>query len=229
MDIVKFNEVTSKIVAIRGKDVILDSDVAELYSVETREVNQAVKNNPKKFPQGFVFELSTEEKKEVVKIFDNPKIKFSPELPKAFTKKGCYMLATILSGDKAIDTTIAIIEAFEKLSELQETVAELSQSPDEYQQKSLMQKGGEIISELLGDGLKTSEEETSIELNFAVLKFKHTVKEKNDGYMESLIHTTGEIVLYQPDNTIRLEVRIEPYFRCYCVTMQIFLKKEHFF
>jgi len=76
------------------------------------------------------------------------------------------------------ETTIAIIEAFEKISELQETVMELSQKPDEFQQKSLMQRGGEIISELLGEGLKTSEEETSIELNFALLKFKHTVKRK---------------------------------------------------
>ena len=89
------------------------------------------------------------------------------------------MLATILKGDKATETTIAIIEAFEKLSELQETVAELSQTPDEFQQKSLMQKGGEIFAELIGDNLKTSDSETSFELNFAVLKFKHTVKRKN--------------------------------------------------
>ena len=107
-EIVKYNDVANKIIAIRDKEVILDSDVAELYGVETREVNQAVKNNPKKFPQGFVFELSKEEKKEVIKIFDNPKIKFSPELPKAFTEKGLYMLATTLTGDKAIHTTIVL-------------------------------------------------------------------------------------------------------------------------
>ena len=105
-------------------------------------------------------------------------IKFSPVLPKAFARKGCYMLATILKSPQATQTTIAIIEAFDKLSELQETVAELSQSPDEFQQRSLMQKGGEIISELIGDNLKTSDTETSFELNFAVLKFKHTVKRK---------------------------------------------------
>jgi len=89
------------------------------------------------------------------------------------------MLATILKGDKATETTIAIIEAFDKLIELQTTVAELSETPEEFKQKSLMQRGGEIISELLGDGLKTSEEETSIELNFALLKFKHTVRRKS--------------------------------------------------
>jgi phage regulator Rha-like protein len=178
MSIVKFSDVNEKIIDIRGEKVILDSDVAELYGVETREVNQSVKNNPKKFPKGYIFELSKEEKKEVIKYFDNPKIKFSPELPKAFTEKGLYMLATTLTGDKAIQTTIAIIEAFALLRELQRTVAELSEAPEEFQQKSLMQKGGEIIAELLGDDLKTSDTETSFELNFAVLKFKHTIKRK---------------------------------------------------
>ena len=177
-EIVKFSEVQDKIITIRDKNVILDSDVAELYGVETREVNQAVKNNPKKFPQGFIFELDKEEKKEVVKIFDNPKIKFSPELPKAFTEKGLYMLATVLTGDKAIDTTIAIIEAFAQLRELQKTVAEMSAAPDEFQQKSLMQKSGEIFADLLGEGLTTTDSETSIELNFALLKFKHTIRRK---------------------------------------------------
>jgi hypothetical protein len=89
------------------------------------------------------------------------------------------MLATILKGEKAIATTISIIEAFAQLRELQRTVAELAEAPDEFQQKSLMQKGGEIFSELLGDDLKTSDTETSIELNFAVLKFKHAIKRKN--------------------------------------------------
>ena len=177
-EIVRFSDVKDKIITVRDQNVLLDSDVAALYNVETMRINEAVKNNPQKFPDGYVFELSKDEKQEVIEIFDNPKIKFSPTLPKAFTRKGLYMLATILKGDKATETTIAIIEAFEKLSELQETVAELSAAPDEFQQKSLMQKGGEIIAELLGDGLQTSEEETSIELNFAVLKFKHTVKRK---------------------------------------------------
>ena len=180
MEIVKFSEVKDKIIAIRGKKAILDSDVAALYGVETMRINEAVKNNPCKFPEGYVFELSKEEKQKVIENFDNPKIKFSPKLPKAFTEKGLYMLATILKGDKAIDTTIAIIEAFAQLKELQRTVAELSETSEEFQQKSLMQKSGEIFSELLGDDLKTSDTETSIELNFAVLKFKHTIKRKTD-------------------------------------------------
>jgi len=163
---------------VRGRNVILDSDVAWLYGVETMRINEAVRNNPNKFPERYVFELNKGEKQEVIENFDNPKVKFSPALPKVFTEKGLYMLATILKSDQATDTTIGIIEAFAQLKELQRTVAELSEAPDEFQQKSLMQKGGEIFTELLGDDLKVSDTETSIELNLAVLKFKHTVKRK---------------------------------------------------
>jgi len=178
MNIVKFSDVTEKIITIREQNVLLDCDVADLYDVQTKEVNQAVKNNPKKFPKGYIIHLKNNEFHDVRSKFLTTNLEKTRTLPKAFTRKGCYMLATILKGDKATETTIAIIEAFDKLIELQTTVAELSETPEEFKQKSLMQRGGEIISELLGDGLKTSEEETSIELNFAVLKFKHTVKRK---------------------------------------------------
>ena len=178
-NIVKFSDVVKKVITVREQKVILDSDVAVLYGVETMRVNEAVKNNPDKFPSGYIFELSQKEKQEVIENFDNPKIKFSPAMPKAFTKKGCYMLATILKSPQATNTTIAIIEAFDKLSELQETVAELSEAPEEFKQKALMQKGGEIIAELIGDNLKTSDVETSFEINFALLKFKHTIKRKS--------------------------------------------------
>ena len=179
MNIIKYRDIENRIITIRGQKALLDSDVAELYGVETRDINKSVKNNPRKFPDGYLISLTGEEKKEVVENFHHlEKLKFSPVLPKAFTRKGCYMLATILTGDKAIDTTIAIIETFDKLVELKETVLELSNAPDEFQQKELMQKGGDIIAELIGDDMKVSDTETTIELNFAVFKFKHTVKKK---------------------------------------------------
>jgi predicted XRE-type DNA-binding protein len=125
-DIVKLSQVEEKILTIHEQQVLLDSDVAELYGVETMRVNEAVKNNPDKFPEGYIIELSKEEKKEVIEKFDNPKIKFSPALPKAFTEKGLYMLATILKSSKATQTTIAIVETFAQIRELSRTVAELS-------------------------------------------------------------------------------------------------------
>ena len=99
-DIVKFNSVEEFIIELRGQKVILDSNVATLYGVETREINQAVRNNPDKFPDGYVLPLTKEEKHEVIKNFDNPELKYSPVPPKAFTEKGLYMLATILKGER---------------------------------------------------------------------------------------------------------------------------------
>ena len=88
------------------------------------------------------------------------------------------MLATTLTGDKAIETTLAIVEAFYQLRQLQKIVAELPEASDEKQQKSLVQRGGEILSDLIGGSLKKSEEETSLEINLALVKFKHTIKRK---------------------------------------------------
>ncbi|MDR1455949.1 MAG: ORF6N domain-containing protein [Tannerella sp.] len=154
------------------------SNVAELYGVATMRINEAVKNNPDKFPKGYVFELTGDEKREVIEKFDNPKVKFSPSLPKAFSEKGLYMLATILKGRRATETTIAIVETFVKIRELSRTVAELSESPVEERQKTLMQRSGDIIADLLGDDLQVTDTETTFEINFAVMKFRHTVKQK---------------------------------------------------
>jgi hypothetical protein len=88
------------------------------------------------------------------------------------------MLATILKSTKATQTTIAIVEAFSKIRELSRTVAELSEAPEKEKQKSLMQRGGEIMADILDDGLHVTDTETSIEINFAVMKFKHTVKQR---------------------------------------------------
>ena len=131
-------EVENKIITLRNQQVILANHVAELYNVETREINQAVKNNPEKFPEGYFFELTKKEKEEVVKIFDNlGNLLYSPANPKAFTEKGLYMIATILKSDKAVDTTIAIVEEYAKLKELSRVIVEVPQ----YEEKSTEQLG----------------------------------------------------------------------------------------
>ncbi len=178
--IVKFNSVENRIIEIRGEKVILDSDVAAMYGVETKRVNEAVKNNPDKFPDGYIIELSYREiqvLRSKISTANNPK---SRVIPKAFTEKGLYMLATILKSERATQTTIAIVETFAKIREISRTVGQLAASPDEFAQKNLMQKSGDIIADILGDDLQTTDTETSIELNFAVLKFKHTIKRKTD-------------------------------------------------
>jgi len=180
MDIIKIEDIESKIIIIREQKVIIDSDVADLYGVETKRINEALKNNLDKFPDGYVWEVSDIEKTKLVENFDRFNLlKHSAVYPKAFTEKALYMLATILKSKIATQTTIAIIETFAKVKELTNTINELSANPPKDKQQSLMQKSGEIISELLDNDLQTNESETTIELNFAVLKFKHTVKKGN--------------------------------------------------
>jgi hypothetical protein len=189
------SEVESKIIILREQQVILSNHVAELYGVETREVNQAVKNNPEKFPDGYVIELDKKEKDEVVKIFDNlGNLLYSPSNPKAFTEKGLYMLATILKSPKAVETTITIVEAYAKLRELSRVITEVPQHEDDKTvQQSLVQRGGQLASELLSDTLPVRSSETSVELNRAMLKFKHTVKRENNDEIQQLRERVEEL------------------------------------
>ena len=169
-------DVDSKIIEIRNTKVLLDSDVAVLYGVETREINQAVKNNPEKFPDGYIITAEKDEKDELIKNFDRLSILKHAAAPKAFTEKGLYMLATILKSPQAVQTTLAIIETFAKIKELTRAVSELSKTATKEEKEPLVRKSGEIISEILGDALNTTETETTFEVNLAVMNFKHIVK-----------------------------------------------------
>lgn len=181
-EIITTKDVESKVRTIRGQRVILDCDVAELYGVETKHINQAVKNNPEKFPEGFLIELSTEEKEEVVKNFDHlKKLKFSQFLPTAFTESGLYMLATILKSKRATQTSIAIIRTFVMVREMARTMESLQHEQDGGErQKTLLQHSGELMAEVIGQNLSTRSVETEIELNLAVIKIRHKVTRKND-------------------------------------------------
>jgi phage regulator Rha-like protein len=178
MDILKFNSVEEKIITVRGISVILDSDVAELYGVETKEINQAVKNNPNKFPEGYILEIDQQEFTTLRSKILTANLAKTRVLPKAFTEKGLYMLATILKSPKAAQTTIDIVEAFAKLRKLSRTISQLSETKDESTQKSLMQKSGEIIADILGDNLEVTDAETTWEINLALMRFKRTVRQK---------------------------------------------------
>ena len=90
------------------------------------------------------------------------------------------MLATILKSPQAVQTTIAIIDTFAKLREFARTVAEMQEAEDDKHQKQLMQRSGDLISDILGDDLSTTENETEIELNLALLKIRHRIKRKSE-------------------------------------------------
>jgi hypothetical protein len=176
-EVINYKRVEEKVVILRDQSVILDSDVAELYGVETKRVNEAVKNNPDKFPKGYIVEVNEEEFENLRSKISTANFTMTRVLPKAFTEKGLYMLATILKSPQATQTTIAIVETFTKIRELSRTVA-LTADAGKERQKSLMQRGGEIIAELLDDGLEVSGVETSFEINLSVMKFKHIIKKK---------------------------------------------------
>ena len=176
--IVKIENLEELLIELRGENILLDADVAVIYGVETKRVNEAIKNNPDKFPQGYMFELDEVEFSDLRSKISTAKFTKTRVVPKAFTEKGLYMLATILKSQQATQATISIVETFSKIRELSRNIKELSVVQDKAEQKSLMQKSGELIAEIFDEDLETSDTETSIELNFAVLKFKHTVKKK---------------------------------------------------
>lgn len=174
----ELQKIEEKIILIQGKQVILDSEVAELYGVETKRINEAVKNNADKFPEGYIIQLTNEEFEDLRSKFSTTNLMKSRTVPKGFSEKGLYMIATILKSPKATETTIGIIETFAKVRELSRSIAEISETTDKNVQKSLMQRSGELISDVLNSDFQTVGTETTIELNFSVLKVKHTVKKK---------------------------------------------------
>ena len=107
-DIVKLKNIEDKIILIREVQVLLDSDVAEIYEVETKRINEAVKNNPDKFPDEYSIELSKDEWDSLKSKFSTSKKGGKVKSPKAFTERGLYMLATILKSKQAVQTTLAI-------------------------------------------------------------------------------------------------------------------------
>ena len=121
-NVITFSRVEQKIIILRNKQVILDSDVALLYGVETKRVNEAVKNNPDKFPVGYRFELTNSEWNKLKSNFSTSIKGGKVKLPNAFTEKGLYMLATIIKSAIATQTTLAIVETFSKLKELNRNI-----------------------------------------------------------------------------------------------------------
>ena len=178
-------DVKSRMVTVREQLTLLDRDVAELYGVKTREVNQAVRNNPAKFPNGYVFQLDDAEVadwRSKILTSDLPQAekdgirKGLRYAPYAFTERGLYMLATILKGDRATRTTLAIIDTYAQVRELARTMEALQTVKDGGgEQQTLLHRTGEILANVISDNLKTESSETEIELNFAVVKIRHKI------------------------------------------------------
>ena len=181
-DVIATERVRSLLVAIRGQMVLLDRDVAALYEVQTKEVNQAVRNNPDKFPAGFVFQLNSlelENWKSKILTSNLSEEELSSvkmgmrKLPYAFTERGLYMLATILKGRAATRATLAIVDTYARVREMSQTMEALQRVQDGgEEQRSLLQKTGELLADIVGKNLATKSCETEIEFNFALVKIR---------------------------------------------------------
>ena len=128
-------------------------------------------------------DLSENEKNELVENFHRfERQKHSTVFPKAFTEKGLYMLATILKSPRAVQTTIAIVEAYAKLKELSRVMVEIPQQQDNKDaQRKLLHRSGQLVEDLMSDVLPKQSSDTTLELNLAMLKFRHTVhREKGE-------------------------------------------------
>lgn len=186
-DLVKVEHVKNTLVSLRGQDVILASDVAKLYGVETKAINQAVKNNPDKFPEGFVYELTKEEwmllRSKILTLEPTTGKGHHPKyLPKAFTEKGLYMLATILKSPVATQTTLAIVNTFAEVRELKHRILEVHDMESQHDKKIGMKRIGDILADLIMPDLEATETQSSLEFNFVIGKLKHSVtrQRKND-------------------------------------------------
>jgi len=133
--IASLEKIESRIFVIRGQKVMLDADLAELYGVETRRLNEQVHRNSERFPEDFMFQLTVEE-------FENLKSQFATsswggrrKLPYAFTEHGAIMAASVLNSTRAIEISVHVVRAFVHLRELVSTHKELSQKLNQLERK----------------------------------------------------------------------------------------------
>ena len=123
--------IENRILLIRGHKVIIDADLAELYGVLTKALNQAVKRNAERFPEDFMIRLTAAEKAGVVTNCDHlARLKFSPTLPYAFTEHGAIQAANVLASPRAVEVSVYVVRAFVRLRELVVSHKELAQRLD---------------------------------------------------------------------------------------------------
>jgi hypothetical protein len=144
--IIPVGRIEQSILRIRGQKVILDADLARLYGVTTKRLNEQVRRNPERFPSDFVFLLNSAEKGEVVAICDHlAKLKYLPALPYAFTEHGAIMAASVLKTPQAVKTSVFVVRAFVKLREMLAAHKELAHRLDDLE-RGLQKHDRQILS-----------------------------------------------------------------------------------
>jgi len=135
-ELVPVEYIERRIVELRGAKVIIGPDLAELYGVATRRLNEQVRRNSERFPEDFVFQLTQEEKEEVVANCDHlANLRFSPHLPLAFTEHGAMMAANVLSSQRAVEMSVFVVRAFVKLRGILSSQVEMLRKLEELEDK----------------------------------------------------------------------------------------------
>ena len=140
--------IRSRIFTIRGVQVMLAPDLADLYQVETRVFNQSVKRNIKRFPDNFRFQLTKDELDEVITNCDNPdRLRFSPQTPFAFTEQGIAMLSGVLNSDVAVQVSIRIMNTFVAMRKTLASIAPLLSRIEATERRQLKLEDSQVKNE----------------------------------------------------------------------------------
>jgi hypothetical protein len=157
------------ILLIRGKKVMLDTDLAQIYGVKTFRLNEQVKRNISRFPEDFMFQLTEDEKQKVIANCDHlEKLKYSPTNPFAFTEHGTIMLASVLNTPIAIQASIHVVRAFVKLRELLLSHQELNRRLQDLEEK--VDSKFSIVFRIFDDLMRSPEEHERARIGFKISK-----------------------------------------------------------
>lgn len=174
------DNITDLIINIRNIPVILDSDVAKLYGVETKRVMEAVKNNPDKFPQGFVLIINKNELTNLRTKNSSANLSMTRTQPKAFTEKGLYMLATILKSQQATKTTLQIIETFAKIRDLKQDFNQILTETNAAKKDHIGTRfSKELMDLFLDEGLENESSETKIKFSMFGMSLEKSIKKQS--------------------------------------------------
>jgi len=167
MHVIENENIQTKIYEIRETKVMLDNDLAKLYGIETKRINEAVKNNPDKFPTDFYFTLNENEFEILRSKISTTKFSKTRTIPKVFTEQGIYMLATVLKSKIATEVTINIMRTFTKLREFALTYGDIVSRLDELEKTikidqqhlnyntSKIEEAFKVLNEILKDTQNT--------------------------------------------------------------------------
>jgi DNA-binding PadR family transcriptional regulator len=158
MELLTEEKVISKIYLIRDRKVMLDRDLAEMYGVETRVLNQSVKRNSKRFPEDFMFQLTEEESENLISQIVISNHGGLRKLPYAFTEQGVAMLSSVLHSDTAIEVNISIIRIFTKMREML------------FANKDILIRLEQIENKILAQNEKISKHDDDLQMIFTALK-----------------------------------------------------------